>query len=86
MITVLKKVFQKRRAVKPVTKRERWWKVFCRALLSFADGYDRKDFNYRSYKSNTSIGFYTNKTNALIAIPIHLSVLVILERRMSPFL
>ena len=32
------------------------------ASLSFADGYDRKDFNYRSYKPNTSIGFYTNKT------------------------
>ena len=29
--------------------------------LSFADSYDRKDFNYRSYKPNTSIGFYTNK-------------------------
>jgi hypothetical protein len=26
-----------------------------------ADSYDRKDFNYRSYKSDTSIGFYTNK-------------------------
>jgi hypothetical protein len=32
------------------------------ALLSqaFADGYDREDFNYQSYKPNTSIGFYTN--------------------------
>jgi len=29
------------------------------ASLSFADGYDRKDFNYRSYKPDTSIGFYT---------------------------
>jgi hypothetical protein len=29
--------------------------------LSFAGSYDRKDFNYRSYKPNTSIGFYTNK-------------------------
>jgi hypothetical protein len=26
-----------------------------------ADSYDRKDFNYRSYKSDTSIGFYTNQ-------------------------
>ena len=26
-----------------------------------ADGYDRKDFNYRSYKPNTAIGFYTNQ-------------------------
>jgi len=31
------------------------------ASISFADGYDRKDFNYRSYKPNTSMGFYTNK-------------------------
>jgi len=29
--------------------------------LSFADGYDRKDFKYRSYKPNTSIGFYTKQ-------------------------
>jgi hypothetical protein len=29
--------------------------------VSFANTYDRKDFNYRSYKPNTSIGFYTNK-------------------------
>ena len=38
------------------------------ASLSFADGYDRKDFNYRSYKPNTSIGFYTNKTCDFINI------------------
>ena len=31
------------------------------ASMSFADGYDRKAFNYRSYKPNTSIGFYTNQ-------------------------
>jgi hypothetical protein len=36
--------------------------------FSFADGYDRKDFNYRSYKPNTSIGFYTNKTCDFINI------------------
>jgi hypothetical protein len=36
--------------------------------LSFADGYDRKDFNYRSYKPNTSIGFYTNKACDFINI------------------
>ena len=38
--------------------------VVCLWLASgvIADGYDRKDFNYRSYKPNTSIGFYTNKT------------------------
>ena len=36
--------------------------------LSFADNYDRKDFNYRSYKPNTSIGFYTNKACDFINI------------------
>jgi hypothetical protein len=36
--------------------------------VSYADSYDRKDFNYRSYKPNTSIGFYTNKTCDLINI------------------
>ena len=34
----------------------------------FADSYDRKDFNYRSYKPNTSIGFYTNQSCDLINI------------------
>jgi hypothetical protein len=38
------------------------------ASLSFAEGYDRKDFNYHSYKPNTSIGFYTNKTCDFINI------------------
>ena len=32
------------------------------ASASFAEGYDRKDFKYRSYKPNTTIGFYTGKT------------------------
>ena len=36
--------------------------------VSFADGYDRKDFNYRSYKPNTAIGFYTNKACDFINI------------------
>ena len=36
--------------------------------LSFADGYDRKDFKYRSYKPDTSIGFYTNKACDFINI------------------
>ena len=36
--------------------------------LSFPDSYDRKDFNYHSYKPNTSIGFYTNKTCDFINI------------------
>ena len=38
------------------------------AIESKADSYDRKDFNYRSYKPNTSIGFYTNKTCDFINI------------------
>ena len=38
------------------------------ASLSFADGYDRSDFNYRSYKPNTSIGFYTNRSCDFINI------------------
>jgi hypothetical protein len=38
------------------------------ASLSFADTYERKDFNYRSYKPNTSIGFYTDKTCDFINI------------------
>ena len=38
------------------------------ASMSFADSYDRKDFNYHSYKPNTSIGFYTTKTCDFINI------------------
>ena len=38
------------------------------AITLFADNYDRKDFNYRSYKPNTSIGFYTGKTCDFINI------------------
>ena len=38
------------------------------ASLSFADGYDRKDFNYRSYKPSASIGFYTNRSCDFINI------------------
>ena len=41
---------------------------FCLASFAISDGYDRKDFNYRSYKPNTSIGFYTNKTCDFINI------------------
>ena len=33
----------------------------CLVSLSFAESYDRKDFNYRSYKPGTDIGFYTNQ-------------------------
>tara|TARA_R110000772_G_scaffold206564_1_gene317119 strand:- start:885 stop:1322 length:438 start_codon:yes stop_codon:yes gene_type:complete len=32
------------------------------------DRYDRKDFNYQSYKPSTSIGFYTNQTCDFINI------------------
>lgn len=38
------------------------------ASLSFASSYDRRDFNYRSYKPNTAIGFYTGKTCDFINI------------------
>ena len=38
------------------------------AFSSYADSYDRKDFSYRSYKPNTTIGFYTNKTCDFINI------------------
>jgi hypothetical protein len=38
------------------------------ASLSLADSYDRKDFNYRSYKPNTSIGFYTGQSCDFINI------------------
>jgi hypothetical protein len=38
------------------------------ASVSFANTYERKDFNYRSYKPNTSIGFYTDKTCDFINI------------------
>ena len=40
----------------------------CLVSLSFANTYDRKDFSYRSYKPNTSIGFYTNKSCDIINI------------------
>ena len=36
--------------------------------LASADSYDRKEFNYRSYKPSTSIGFYTGKTCDFINI------------------
>ena len=38
------------------------------ASVSIASSYDRKDFNYRSYKPNTAIGFYTGKTCDFINI------------------
>ena len=36
--------------------------------LASADSYDRKEFNYRSYKPNATIGFYTGKTCDFINI------------------
>jgi len=36
--------------------------------LYAADGYSRSDFNYQSYKPNTSIGFYTGQTCSAIDI------------------
>ena len=41
---------------------------FCLASFVIANTYDRKDFSYRSYKPNTSIGFYTGKTCDFINI------------------
>ena len=38
------------------------------ALYSGADTYDRKNFNYRSYKPDTDIGFYTGKACEFINI------------------
>ena len=44
------------------------WLLSCFASLSLADAYDRKDFNYRSYKPDTDVGFYTGKTCDFINI------------------
>ena len=37
------------------------WLLSCFVASSLAAAYDRKDFNYRSYKANTAVGFYTGK-------------------------
>ena len=42
--------------------------LISQAFAAYADGYERKDFNYRSYKPNTSIGFYTNQSCNFINI------------------
>ena len=42
--------------------------VIFSSCVAAANNYDRKDFNYRSYKPNSSIGFYTNKTCDFINI------------------
>jgi hypothetical protein len=38
------------------------------AFAGSAEGYNRTDFNYQSYKPSTSIGFYTNQSCDLINI------------------
>ena len=42
--------------------------LISQAFASHADGYERKGFSYRSYKPNTSIGFYTNQSCDFINI------------------
>jgi hypothetical protein len=42
--------------------------LLSQAFAAYADGYERKDFNYRSYKPNTSVGFYTNQSCDFINI------------------
>ena len=42
--------------------------IFFLVSLSFAESYDRKKFNYRSYKPGTDIGFYTGKACDFINI------------------
>ena len=56
------------RTIKIVIKRPLL--VACLWLASgvIVDSYHRKDFSYRSYKPNTSTGFYTNKTCDFINI------------------
>tara|TARA_B110000093_G_scaffold46445_1_gene49650 strand:+ start:99 stop:590 length:492 start_codon:yes stop_codon:yes gene_type:complete len=57
-----------RQTIKIVIKRS--LSLACLWLASgvIADSYDRKDFNYYSYKPNTAIGFYTGKTCDFINI------------------
>ena len=38
------------------------------ASAVYTEGYNRSDFNFHSYKPNTSIGFYTGQSCALINI------------------
>ena len=51
-----------RQTIKIVIKR--FLLVACLWLASgvIASSYDRKDFNYRSYKPDTAIGFYASET------------------------
>ena len=54
--------------IKIVIKPSLFLACLCLVSVVIADNYERKDFNYRSYKPNTSIGFYTNKTCDFINI------------------
>jgi len=42
--------------------------LLCVASAAYVEGYNRSDFNYRSYKPDASIGFYTSQPCALINI------------------
>ena len=42
--------------------------VIFSSCVAAANNYDRKDFNYRSYKPNIAIGLYTGKTCDFINI------------------
>ena len=55
-------------ATKTVTKSLLTIVLLLFLTASYADGYERKDFNYRSYKPNTSVGFYTNQSCDFINI------------------
>jgi hypothetical protein len=54
--------------IKIVIKPSLFLACLCLVSVVIADSYDRKDFNYRSYKPNTSIGFYTNQSCDFINI------------------
>jgi hypothetical protein len=54
--------------IKIVIKPSLFLACLCLVSVVIADSYDRKDFNYRSYKPNTSIGLYTNQTCDFINI------------------
>ena len=54
--------------IKIVIKSSLFLACLCLVSVVIADSYERKDFNYRSYKPNTSTGFYTNKACDLINI------------------
>ena len=57
-----------RPTIKIVIKRSLSLACLWLASGAIADSYDRKDFNYRSYKPNTAIGFYTGKACDFINI------------------